>query len=144
MQRRAFVLVAVLLASLLAFVNAVQAASGDAHTYATQLGDLINAYRERQGLQPLALEKPLSGLAQAHATRMAREHRLSHEGFQQRLASARSPRCVENVGWNAGTPQSQFEAWRNSPTHDHNLRDARITTMGIGIEGGYVAFLACR
>jgi uncharacterized protein YkwD len=135
---------AILALALVAFVNAPEAASSKADPYAAQLGKLINDYRTHNGLQPLVLVAPLSELAQKHAAHMAQEDRLSHEGFQQRFVAARSPHCVENVGWNTGTPQAEFEAWQHSPAHDHNLLDAGITRMGIAIEGRYVAFFACR
>lgn len=73
---------------------------------------------------------------------MAREDRLSHDGFQERFANAGSPTCVENVGSSYGTPAAEFEAWRKSPTYDRNLLHARITRMGIAIEGRYVTFFA--
>jgi uncharacterized protein YkwD len=123
--------------------------AGDAHgansgAYAMQLGKLIDDYRARRHLPSLSMDPALSQLSAEHATRMARENRLSHEGFEQRFARARSPRCVENVGVGAGGPEQAFDAWRHSPVHDRNLRDGSITRMGIGVDAGYVAFFACR
>jgi uncharacterized protein YkwD len=128
----------------LATASAAGAATGEADAYAARLGRLINDHRAQHGLQPLAPVASLAELAREHATYMAREHRLSHDGFQQRFANARSPTCVENVGSSPGTPEAELEAWRNSPTHARNLLDPRITRMGIAIEAGYVAFFACR
>lgn len=130
--------------ALLATAHGADAAAGQAGAYTAQLGELINGYRAQHRLAPLALVEPLSELAHEHATYMAREDRLSHDGFQQRFAKARSPACVENVGAGLRTPGAEFEAWRNSPTHARNLLDPRITRMGIAIEGRYVAFFACR
>jgi uncharacterized protein YkwD len=109
-----------------------------------QLGKLINDYRTQRGLHALTFDVPLSRLAREHATRMGREHRLSHEDFQQRFARAGSPTCVENVAATPGTAKDEFEAWRDSPTHAHNLLDARITRMGLAIDGRYAVFFACR
>jgi uncharacterized protein YkwD len=130
--------------ALLASANDAGAAANQADGYAAELGKLINDYRTQHGLQPLALVAPLSELAHEQAARMARENRLSHEGFQDRFAKARSPACVENVGSHDGPPEIEFAAWRDSPTHAHNLLDPRITRMGIAIERSYVAFFACR
>jgi uncharacterized protein YkwD len=105
---------------------------------------LINDYRAQHGLASLALDAPLSELAQEQAKRMARERRLSHDGFQERFARARSPTCVENVGSHQGGPEAEFEAWRESPPHAHNLLDPRITRMGIAVDDSYAAFFACR
>lgn len=118
-------------------------AAVQASAYTVQLGKLINDYRAQHHLQPLASAPALSELAQEHAAHMAREDRLSHDGFQQRFANAHSPSCVENVG-SYGTPGAEFEAWRNSPMHERNLLDSRITRMGIAIEGRYVTFFACQ
>jgi uncharacterized protein YkwD len=137
-------ILAIVALALVACSSGAEAAGGHAGAYAERLGELINDYRVHRGRQPLALVAPLSELAQKHAADMAREDRLSHEGFEERFANARSPRCVENVGSISGTPQAAFDAWRNSPTHEHNLVDARITRMGIAIEGRYVAFFACQ
>lgn len=119
-------------------------AADQADAYAEQLGTLINRYREQHGLEPLARVAPLSNLAHEHAARMAKQDRLSHDGFAQRFAKAHSPTCVENVGTNYGTPEAEFEAWRRSASHNHNLLDPRIARMGLAIEGRYVAFFACR
>ncbi len=135
---------AILAIALVAALNEAGAATGDADAYSARLGRLINAHRAQHGAQPLSPVALLAGLAREHSVLMAREHRLSHDGFQQRFANARSPTCVENVGVDPGTPEAQFEAWRNSPTHAHNLLDPRIARMGIAIEGGYVTFFACR
>jgi uncharacterized protein YkwD len=135
---------ALLALAFLASTNSAIADANRADSYAVQLGKLINDYRAEHGLQPLALAAPLSELAHEQAARMAREHRLSHDGFQQRFERARSPTCVENVGSHDGPPEVEFAAWRDSPTHAHNLLDPRITRMGIAIERSYVAFFACR
>ena len=133
----------VLLVVLAAATNLAAAPVDQADPYAVQLGKLINDYRAQHHLQPLASAPALSELAQEHAAHMAREDRLSHDGFQQRFANAHSPSCVENVG-SYGTPGAEFEAWRNSPMHERNLLDSRITRMGIAIEGRYVTFFACQ
>src|SRR5689334_7578268 len=111
--------------------------------YAQQLGGLINDYRKQHGLQALEAAPMLDALAHEQAARMARENRLSHEGFDQRLARTHAPHCVENVGGGYDTPRDEFEAWRTSSEHNRNLLDARIRYMGLAIERGYVAFFAC-
>jgi uncharacterized protein YkwD len=134
----------VTIALMLLAANAAAAPANQSDPYATQLGKLINDYRARHDAPPLALDASLSELAHEHAARMAREKRLSHDGFQERFAKAGSPRCVENVGWNQRTPEAEFAGWRDSPTHARNLLDPGIVRMGIGIQDRYVAFFACR
>jgi len=135
---------ALLLLVAVVFARHGDAADGKADRDAHRLGERINEYRVQHGLHPLVLTAPLSELAHDHAADMARAGRLSHDGFRQRFAKARSPRCVENVGSISGTPETAFDAWRDSPTHERNLVDARITRMGIAIDGRYVAFFACQ
>lgn len=136
-------LAALVALTVIATSDAVIADAVEADGYTVQLAKLINDYRAQRGLQRLALTAPLSELAHEHAMRMAQQHRLSHDGFQQRFAKARAQTCVENVGSNYATPAAEFEAWRKSPIHDRNLLDTRITQMGLAIEAGYVTFFAC-
>ena len=133
----------VLVLALVAAPNGAMADDADAKRYTDELGRLINDYRAQQGLRPLAAADLLAGLAHEHAARMAREERLSHDGFRQRLDKAHAPHCVENVGAGYRTARAELDAWRNSPVHDRNLLDARIAYMGLAIDKGYVAFFAC-
>lgn len=133
---------AVIALTLLAMSYAGVASADDA--FAAQLGTLINDYRAEHDVPPLAPDGSLSELAHEHAARMAHDKRLSHFGFEERFAKARSPRCVENVGWNQRTPEAEFAGWRDSPTHARNLLDPGIARMGIGIQDRYVTFFACR
>ena len=125
-------------------LGTLHAAAGEADANVAQLANLINGYRTQHQLQRLASDTALSDLAREHARSMARQNRLSHDGFQQRFERARSPACVENVAVGSGAPEAEFEAWRDSTIHARNLLDARITRMGIATEGRYVAFFACQ
>ncbi len=111
--------------------------------YAAELGRLVNAYRKQHGLASITADPRLELLANAHSVDMAGSHRMSHDGFQARMQKTGYKLCVENVGWNYPSAQQQFEGWKNSPGHDQNLRDARVTRMGIGISRSYVTFIAC-
>ena len=131
-------------ATMLVCVVAASSASAvaAAEPFADRLGESVNRYRAERGARALILAEPLSALAREHAARMARDGRLSHDGFQQRLARAGAPHCVENVAA-SGTPQATFDAWRDSPTHAHNLLDPTVSRMGIAVDGPYVVFFAC-
>jgi uncharacterized protein YkwD len=131
-------------ASTLACVVAASpaCAGAAAEPFADRLGEFVNRYRAEHGARALSLAEALSALAREHAARMSRDGRLSHDGFQQRFAKARAPHCVENVAA-SGTPQATFDAWRDSPTHAHNLLDPQVSRMGIGVDGRYVVFFAC-
>lgn len=134
---------ATLMLACLASANAAAADAIDRDHDVDRLSQLINGYRAEHGGKSLALDDSLSALAREHAFVMAKDGRLSHDGFQQRFAKARSPHCVENVAA-SGTAQATFDAWRGSPIHAHNLLDPDTSRMGIGIGGRYAAFFACR
>jgi uncharacterized protein YkwD len=140
--RVATLCVSIGLLALAAPLHAAAPASGTS-AYSRDLGELVNDYRKQHGLPPLQSATILSDLAHEHAARMARENRLSHEGFEQRFARTHAPHCVENVGGGYDSPRAEFEAWRRSSTHNHNLLDPEIRYMGIAVERGYVDFFAC-
>ena len=103
----------------------------------------INVYRIEHGLGELRRSDKLDLLADRHSRNMAQANGLSHEGFRERQAHAGSPLCVENVGWNYGTPEAQLHGWIDSPSHNANLLNPRITQAGVGETSGYVTLIAC-
>lgn len=111
--------------------------------FGRHLGDLINRYRESQGLAPLQMALDLAAIAGEHSSAMAGERRLTHDGFGERHARAGSRVCVENVGWNFQTAESLMDAWRHSPGHLRNLLEAKVARMGIAVDARYVTFFAC-
>jgi uncharacterized protein YkwD len=112
--------------------------------YAAELASLVNQYRAGENIAALKIDARLGELAREHSAAMKRANRMSHDGFQARFRRTGYAMCVENVGWNYPTPAEQMKAWRASPGHDRNLRDARVTHAGVGVAGAYVTFLACR
>ncbi|MDP1899545.1 MAG: CAP domain-containing protein [Rubrivivax sp.] len=127
--------------------NAANAANGSAPLssgYAGHLAELINDYRLRQGLAPLAFTEDLVQLAGEHSASMAGQRQLSHEGFRTRFQRAGSKVCVENVGWNYPTAEALLDGWRLSPAHHRNLLEPKVSRMGIAVQAHYVTFFACR
>jgi uncharacterized protein YkwD len=130
--------------TLLAVSPAARAADTRAdRAYATRLGELVNQYRARHDLPPLAADDRIAALARDHSADMARDRQLHHDGFPSRVKRSGRPMCVENVGWNYPTPQAQLDAWRASPGHDRNLLDRRVDRVGIGAADGYVTLIGC-
>lgn len=115
-----------------------------AGSFGAHLADLINDYREQQGLAPLAFADDLAGLAAEHSARMAARRQLSHDGFRDRYQRAGSRVCVENVGWNYPTAEALLDGWRQSPGHHRNLLEQKVSRMGIGVSTQYVTLFACR
>ena len=134
-------LVAFALGSVLVPLAAAETAAEAA--YAKRLAELVNQYRERKGLPALSLERGLGTLAYEHSVAMGAAKRLSHDEFPSRVRRSGREMCVENVGWNYQTADGQFDAWRASPGHDHNLVDKRVERMGIGVAADYVTLIAC-
>ncbi len=124
-----------------AVANPAQAQSSEG--FGRHLAELINGYRERNGLAPLTISQDLVALAGEHSAEMAAQRLLTHEGFDARYTRARSRVCVENVGWNFQTAEALMDGWRHSPAHHRNLLEAKVSRMGIAVDARYVTFFAC-
>lgn len=103
----------------------------------------VNDYRAAQGLARWREDPGLAAIARAHSRRMAREGRLSHEGFQQRALRAGSTLCVENLVAGHAAPEQAVALWRRSPAHHANLLDDRAAWAGVGAAGRFATLLAC-
>jgi uncharacterized protein YkwD len=108
--------------------------------------ELINAYRQENGLEPLLLSAPLSVAAERHSEDMGTYGFFSHTSVQSSYYPAGSghvERIVqegydyntytsENVAWGQATAEEVFEAWRVSPGHNTNMLGA-YKVIGIGL-----------
>ena len=112
--------------------------------YAAELALLVDDYRARAHVPPLKRDPALAALAREHSEAMVRARQLGHDDFQGRVRRSGYSMCVENVGWNYPTPADQMRGWRSSPGHDRNLRDSRVTHVGVGVAGDYITLIACR
>ncbi len=111
--------------------------------YSQRLAALVNQYRTSHGLPKLTVDTKIAALAREHSAAMAKAGKLNHDDFPSRVKRSGLSMCVENVGWNYVTAESQFEGWRTSPGHDRNMLDARVERMGIGADADYVTMIAC-
>jgi hypothetical protein len=103
----------------------------------------INDARQAQSLGPLSAAPQLAELAREHSQRMAREQRLTHDGFDDRRRRAGGGACVENVamGYSAAAPL--VAAWLATAGHRRNLLAPHVRRAAVVAEGRYVTFLAC-
>ena len=131
-----------LLGSLI-FVFAVAAAANKDADYPEHLAALVNQYRASHGLPALTVDTTIVGLAREHSAAMAEAGHLNHDDFPARVRRSGLAMCVENVGWNYRSPESQFDSWRVSPGHDRNMLDPRVERIGIGTVAAYVTMIAC-
>jgi len=137
-----FAIARVVLACAISIFAATAAAGNDAD-YSQRLAALVNQYRASHGLPDLVVDTAIVDLAEEHSAAMARAGRLNHDDFPSRVRRSELPICVENVGWNYRSPESQMDAWRASPGHNRNMLDARVERIGIGAVSAYVTMIAC-
>lgn len=116
---------------------------GTVSRYALRVLEVVNEYRQRNGLAPLRIAEDLGSIAQSHSVKMAERRRISHDGFRERFDRTTSRICVENVGMNFPHPEAQVDGWRASPGHDRNLLEPRVTRVGIANNRNFVTFFAC-
>jgi uncharacterized protein YkwD len=102
---------------------------------------LVNDFRAKKGLRPLALDPYVMNAAIALAQDMAKHDRMSHVGpngadVGKRLITAGYAFRVaaENVGVGQATLAETIEGWKKSPPHSRNLLLADATHMGIAYE----------
>jgi len=140
---RPFTIFSLIIGVLLAIYSSYGIAGARVSSYEEKLLLHINQHRIAKGLNPLAMDKSLSRLAERHSMHMEEKNVLSHEGFQERFRQSDRSLCVENVGWNYQTPEDQFRSWKSSGEHNKNLLNNRISHTGIAKNGAYVTFFAC-
>ncbi len=112
-------------------------------SYEERLLHIINDYRKQNGLEPLIFDRKLTEIAEGHSDYMNKRNTLSHDFFIERFNRSESGLCVENVGWNAETPEVQFRLWRESGSHNANILNNKIKRAGISRKGSYVTFFGC-
>ncbi len=99
---------------------------------------LVNDYRAKEGLGPLALDRTLVAVAeeQAEALAAAGEVRLSlaaERRLARRLEEAgfSADRAVENTSAGYRTLAEAFSGWRDSPGHNANMLAPDVDRFGI-------------
>ncbi len=102
--------------------------------------EIINSYREEEGLKPLVLDDKLTTVACARAEELAWSGRHSHyrpngKFFSSILKDAGITKgnAGENIGWGYPDAESVCEAWKNSETHYANIMNPDFTRVGLGV-----------
>ena len=109
--------------------------------------DLINGERARVGLQPLALDGPLTRMARYHSENMAETGTLNHvdrDGLdlsgRAELLGLRGWKALgENIAYNQGYEDPTafaVERWMISSKHRANILNGEFTHAGLGIAKG--------
>jgi uncharacterized protein YkwD len=101
--------------------------------------NLVNKYRQTHNLPPLVIDPAISAEAKAHSEQMARSGNMSHDGFNDRVASVSKTivyrSAAENVAYNMGYGKPELVAiqgWIESPGHQHNMV-GQYDLTGIGV-----------
>jgi hypothetical protein len=116
-----------------------------------QLLELINKYRQENGVAPLVPSGTLSTSAEHHSKDMSDHDFFSHRtkesshypadsGPADRMAQEGYPTdaaTAENIAWGQPTAEEVFDDWRRSPEHDAVMLDGQYTAAGVGHVGTY-------
>jgi uncharacterized protein YkwD len=102
----------------------------------TAARDQINAYREAEGLPPLAMDDTLMRAAKAQSDAMAKKDAMDHSvggSFAKRMARAgvEDVPAAENIAAGYASVSAVIRGWKASPAHDANLRMKEATRLGI-------------
>ena len=117
--------------------------------FASEVFELVNAYRQANGRSALQWDAPTAGVSQTHTVEnMQRPGVLTHAGpppctipdvcLAQRLTNGGVTflGAGDNVAHVYLTSQQVMDAWIASPTHIANLLDSTWTHMGVGFREG--------
>ncbi|WP_319774553.1 CAP domain-containing protein [Breoghania sp.] len=99
---------------------------------------MISTYREKHGAPGLTLDPALTQVAEEQAREMAAAQSVDvslakGKAARQRLDASGYPKgpVVANVSAGYRRLAEAFSGWRDSPQHNANMLDKRMTRMGI-------------
>ena len=100
--------------------------------------ELINAYRQRNGLNALTLSPKLAAAAKEQSDAMASSGRVDHALNKNMTLIKRLGRAgydpvlaTENIGAGYWSLAEAFSGWRDSRQHNLNMLKKGVTEMGI-------------
>ena len=106
--------------------------------------ELVNEYREENGLKPLTISADLSVKARVKSTDMLENNYFNHisptygSPFDLMKSLGITYRTAgENIAMGYKTAEAVVNAWMNSPSHRANILSSNYTSMGIGHVNGY-------
>eukprot|EP01133_Synstelium_polycarpum_P005283 gene5283-6123_t len=101
---------------------------------------LVNAQRQRQGLDPLAKNLCLCRSAEAHSTYQAKNNIMTHNdplgGLFERVEAfgADGMKVAENVAMGQPTDDAVMKAWMGSSGHRANILNPGFTSFGASMK----------
>ena len=99
---------------------------------------LLNQYRQTRGLATIVLDPQMTQVAYQQAKAMADRDLMDHNilgDFGKRLKSNRvlNVYAGENIGRNIRTADKMFAWWLNSPVHERNMANPKVTRLGFAV-----------
>jgi uncharacterized protein YkwD len=109
---------------------------------------LINTYRQQNGVPALTVSRKLNVASYRHSADMAQRDYFAHDtrlplppgqsgaAFTDRMHAAgytSYSAAGENIAAGHSTAQAAFNAWKNSAGHNANMLNASFTQIGIGL-----------
>ncbi len=136
---KSLLLVAVLTLAVIAVIRAtptVEALDSEEQAFL----QLINTYRQQNGLQALNLSPTLTTAAELHSEDMAYNDYFSHTSLDGRTFVDRMRNAGymydtwlgENIAAGYSTAGDVFDAWKNSSIHDANMLMPEFKVIGVG------------
>lgn len=122
---------------LMLHVAAIAAPRGE-RQIEKEIFQLINEYREKNGLPPLQYSEVAADMAESHSRRMAdKDIPFGHTGFQDRYNALKKElpdmtAGAENVAYGADDAAEAVELWLHSAGHKKNIR-GNFTHTGISV-----------
>jgi uncharacterized protein YkwD len=106
---------------------------------------LLNAYRQSQGVAPLEYDLGLEAAIQGHCQHMATHEFFDHTAPEEAVSSpwTRAELCGssasgENIAMQSrGGPEEVMQMWQESDGHNRNMLDDSYTRVGVGNYEGY-------
>jgi len=100
---------------------------------------LINAYREQNGLGPVALSQTLGATAEHHSNDMSANSYFSHSrldgsGVSESLRAHEYTDGTygENIAAGVESAAEAFAMWQTSPSHNANMLQGNFSAIGVG------------
>lgn len=111
--------------------------------FASQVVTLVNQERAKAGLQPLASDSALTGMALDKAKDMYNSHYFDHTSpnygspfDMMNTYGIRYTYAGENIAMGQRTPQEVMTAWMNSAGHRQNILSPNYTKIGVAYYNG--------
>ena len=109
----------------------------EASDYATQVVELVNIERAKEGLAPLTIDSAITAAAMVRASEIQTSFSHTRPNGSQfstalKEAGAQYTMAGENIAWGQKTPEAVVTAWMNSPSHRANIMNTNFTRIGVG------------